>query len=641
MLSSMSRRIWLSAHAGQLVVFLSGLFFSVTLFTALGFYIGNLDPDMYGSFLESVPWLILLFGAVLTFIGTLYVRSNQQQSFQLSMMNRALAQKNYELNAEITERERLNQILRQAEEEYRTIVDAVNDVILETDTKGRILFLNQTWERLSGLPVQKTYGQDLFQMLHPDEQDAQRKNFVQLVNGEVPSFRCYTRLRMADGHVRAVDLSMATLPHEEKDTIRIVGTITDVEERRRAEKALGEAEKKYRTIVENVAGGIYQVTPDGTFLSVNPAMARILGYDNAPQLMRTIRNANQELYAIPKDRYRFVREMEQTGEVRNFETLVTTRDGAQKWVNENARIVRDDMNGDILYFEGTMEDITQRKEAEIKLREAKINSDLANRAKSEFLANMSHELRTPLNAIIGFSEIIKDEVLGPVGQRQYWEYAKDIHDSGQRLLKIINEILAISQIEAGDRQLTEGLVKLNRVVSFCLNFVGPKAKAGDLEISDTTAGTLPDLIGEELAIKQILLNLLSNAIKYTPPGGRITVGHEVEKDGRLRLSITDTGIGMSRQEIDKALSAFGQVETAFSRTTSGAGLGLTLVDSLVKLHGGSLEIFSEKGIGTTVTVVFPARRIAETQRKDAEKTEQKNPDKGGAPFTVIAGGKEN
>ncbi|MCB9991268.1 MAG: PAS domain-containing sensor histidine kinase [Rhodospirillales bacterium] len=581
--------------------------------------------DQRIRFLENTPWLMLVFGITLTLIGTFYVRNNQRQSYKLAIMNRELAQKNYDLNSEISERERLNQVLRKAEREYKAIIDSVSDIIFETSVNGEIVFLNDTWSKVTGFDIEQALGRNLFELLHPQDQEEQRSNFEMLVKGKKSAYRAFTRLRSSNGTFRSVEIAMSMLRQDENRNMRVVGTLTDVEERRRAEKALSEAEKKYRTIVENAAGGIYQVTPEGQFLSANPAMARVLGYETPEQMLREVRNAHDHLYVRARDRAHFIRELETIGMVQNFETEVRVRNGNIIWVNENARAVKDD-DGNILYYEGSMEDITSRKQAEQKLREAKVQSDMANRAKSEFLANMSHELRTPLNAIIGFAEIIRNEVLGPLDNRQYWEYAKDIHESGQKLLTIINEILDVSRIEAGDRQINEGHVRMDKVVRSCIDFMSQKAGNAHLTIVNMTEGKIPDVIGEELAIKQVLINLLGNAIKYTPGEGRITVSCEVEKNGEVRLSITDTGIGMEEHEIAKALSPFGQVETALNRSDSGAGLGLTLVESLMKLHEGRLELFSQKGIGTTATVIFPAKRIVRDAGSDKVTPEQKDGD---------------
>lgn len=558
--------------------------------------------------LRQSPLLLLFFGLTLTVVGTLYVRNNQRQSYRVSTVNRALAQKNYELNSEMAERERLNQTLRKAEREYRAIIDSVSDIIFELNADGELLFLNETWPRITGFEIEQSIHRNLFDMLHPQDQEEQKQAFKQLVLGKRPAYRAFTRLRTSGGVFHAAELAMSMLRQDEARQLRVVGTITDVEERRRTERALTEAEKKYRTIVENAAGGIYQVTPDGQFLSVNPAYARILGYDSSEQVLKSVRNAHEQLYKQPRERARFIREIEQKSAVRGFETEMLTRTGDVIWVNENARAVRDD-DGHILYYEGSLENITQRKEAEMKMGEAMLQSDLANRAKSEFLANMSHELRTPLNAIIGFSEIIRNEVFGTINHRQYWEYAKDIHDSGKQLLRIINDILDVSRIDAGQRQLNESVINMDNIVQSCLDFVSAKVAEADLSVNNATLHIIPNIVGEELAVKQSLLNILTNAVKFTQPGGSITISHEIDSDGGLRLSVTDTGVGLDDDEIEKALSPFGQVETSFSRSTSGAGLGLTLVTSLMKLHGGHLELVSQKGIGTTATLVFPKKRV--------------------------------
>ena len=586
-------------------------------------------------YLEKIPLLVLLAGMIFTFFGTMFVRSNQKQSYRLTTMNKALAQKNYEMNSQAAERDRLNQTLRKTEREYRAIIDAVNDIIFETTTRGEIVFLNDSWERITNFTIEQSMNRNLLDLIHPQDQEEQRQNFEQMVKGKRHGYHFFTRLRTSSGTYRAVEMSISMLRQDENKNLRIVGTITDIDERRRAEKALGEAEKKYRAIVENAAGGIYQVTPDGQFLSANPAMASILGYTTPEQMLREIKNAHESLYVNSRERAQFIHKLESFGAARNFETQVTTKDGQKIWISESARLVKDD-DGNVLYFEGSIENITRRKEVELKMREAKIQSDLANRAKSEFLANMSHELRTPLNAIIGFSEIIRNEVLGPLANVQYKEYMRDIHDSGKRLLTIINEILDVSRIETGQRQLNEGVIDMDKVSKSCIEFMRPKAEAGELSIVNLMAGHVPKVIGEELAIKQIFLNLLSNAVKYTGEGGRITLSHEIESDGQLRISITDTGVGLDEAEIEKALSPFGQIETSFNRAGTGSGLGLTLVDSLIKLHGGRLELFSQKGIGTTATIILPAKRVAHENKDDGKKGDEGkfgdgNSDESGSP----------
>jgi PAS domain S-box-containing protein len=565
------------------------------------------------QFLMKIPVLMLLFGITLTTIGTMYVRNNQKQSLRLSQMNSELAQKNEKLNAEVFEREKLNQALRKQEKDNRAVIDAVSDIIFETDTDGRILFLNETWQKITGFSPERSVGRNLFDLLYQQDQAEQRQNMAQLVKGKKGGYRSFTRLRTADGTFRAVELAVSMLRQDENKDLRVVGNITDVEERRRAERALSEAEKKYRAIVENAAGGIYQVTPEGVYLSANPAMANILGYESAEEILRDVSNAIADIYCDGRERERDLREAVRSGSV-NTECQVRRKDGKVIWVRESLRAVKDD-DDQLIFFEGSMEDVTQRKEAEIGLREAKVLSDLASRAKSEFLANMSHELRTPLNAIIGFSDIIHNQAFGEVGRSEYLEYARDINESGKRLLQVINDILDVSRIEAGDRQLNEGVVDLSKMVLSAIEMLAPKIETHKTILSNFVGADTPKLIGEAHAVKQMIMNLLSNAIKFTPENGRVSIHAETDDYGQMHVSVTDTGIGLTDEEIKKALSPFGQVNTSLSKSESGTGLGLTLVKSLMTLHGGSLELFSQKGVGTTATLIFPAKRVTHPHKE--------------------------
>lgn len=587
-----------------------------------GFFIGDSEWEITLEFdkkdglllLRRVPYIILFFGFLLTAIGTLFIRNNHSQSRKLSDINNILEYKNNELELEIAERERLNVVLAIAEKDNRAIIDAVSDIIFEVDVDGNVLFLSASWVTVTGFNIERSKGNNLFSMLYPDDQEKQREDFSLLLKGHRPEYRSFTRLRISDGTFRAVELAVSMIRQDENNDLRIVGTITDVEERRRAERALAEAEKKYRAIVENAAGGLYQLTPEGLYLSANPAMARILGYKTPEEMLRMIKNANGSVYSNQAERERFMDTIIKQEHITGHETKVLTKDGTEIWVRENVRAVKDDQNN-ILYFEGSMENITKRKEADIALIDAKMESDMANRTKTEFIANMSHELRTPLNAIIGFSDIIKQETLGPLGQEMYKEYATDIHKSGQKLLQIINEILDISKIESGNKELNESEFQADDILFACLEMHNSRVKEKAIVVINE-AKNMPKIHGEELSIKQAISNIYSNAVKFTPTGGRITLFTNTDSNGTFRLSITDTGVGMSSDDIQKALSPFGQLDNALDRSGSGTGLGLPLAQAIMKIHDGRLEILSERSIGTTVTMIFPASRILSSQTQE-------------------------
>ncbi len=245
-----------------------------------------------------------------------------------------------------------------------------------------------------------------------------------------------------------------------------------------------------------------------------------------------------------------------------------------------------------------------------KYEAEKIRAEGANRAKSEFLANMSHELRTPLNAINGFSEIMVGEMFGPLGDRRYKEYAGDILNSGQHLLALINDILDMSKIEAGKMNLSFEPLNLEDVVEDAVRLVRNRAESTGLNLT-VDLPDLPEFEADYRAIKQVLLNLLSNALKFTPHGGRVSVTAERRRDflgERLRISVIDTGIGISPEDLERLARPFEQIESQLSKTQQGTGLGLALTKSLIELHGGDLEITSNPGEGTKVTVILPMRQ---------------------------------
>jgi PAS domain S-box-containing protein len=260
-------------------------------------------------------------------------------------------------------------------------------------------------------------------------------------------------------------------------------------------------------------------------------------------------------------------------------------------------------------YRGTAQDVTELRARESALLEAKNAAEEANRTKSEFLAQMSHELRTPLNAILGFSEIMQREALGPIGTPQYRDYVNDIATSATHLSQMINDVLDVAKLEAGKFQIYEDVVRPSEMVARALRIVRPRADDGGVTLRGGELAEAVTLIADSQKLLQILLNLLSNAIKFTPAGGRVALCSGIDDDGAYRLSVSDTGIGMSADDQQIALAPFGQVDSSLARRYEGTGLGLPLSKALVELHGGRLEIDSAPDAGTTVHVVLPADRV--------------------------------
>lgn len=243
------------------------------------------------------------------------------------------------------------------------------------------------------------------------------------------------------------------------------------------------------------------------------------------------------------------------------------------------------------------------------LAAARIAAEGSNKAKVNFLANISHELRTPLNSILGFSEIIKNAAFGPIA-RNYQDYAGDIHDSGSHLLSLINEVLDLSKLEAGQFELSEQHVDLAFLAAGSIRLVEPQAQKAGIDLTYSIAEGLSFIRADERRMRQVLINLLANAVKFTPPGGHVALAmRRVEKG--LLIEVSDTGIGIPADKIDLAMEPFAQVESDINRRYEGTGLGLPLAKRLVELHGGTLSLKSQVNSGTVVSIILPSDRVVD------------------------------
>jgi PAS domain S-box-containing protein len=409
---------------------------------------------------------------------------------------------------------------------------------------------------------------------------------------------------------------------------------------REAEEALRRAEQKYRGIFENAIEGIFQTSPDGRYLSTNPALARIYGYDSPEEMIEAFTDIAGQLYVDPGRRAEFARLLEENDTVADFESQIRRKDGSIVWISEKARAVRD-AAGALLYYEGSVEDVTGRKRAEEDLRRARDAAEQANRAKSEFLAVMSHEIRTPMNAVIGMTSLLLDTPLGP----EQRDYAQVIRDSGDALLALINDILDFSKIEAGQLELESQPFDLRDCVEGVLDLLAGRATEKRLELACAVAPGVPGGVrGDVTRLRQILVNLVGNAVKFTergevvvevksqipstksqptpnpqfptpkPPGsGVLELGHSDLGVGcdlavgawdfgggvELHFSVRDTGIGIPADRLDRLFRSFSQVDASTTRRYGGSGLGLAISKRLCELMGGTMWVETAPGRGST------------------------------------------
>ncbi len=511
---------------------------------------------------------------------------------------------------DITTRKKAEQALRESEERYALAMKGTNEGIWDWRIAADELYVSPRLQELLGVEGKDVMRErEWLRFIHPDDAPLFLERITAHLRGQTDFFIC--EFRLAGGYeknprwLRARGVAIRDA-HER--AYRMAGSIADITVRKSAQEALRVSQERYALAMKGTNEGIWDWDIKADMISVSSRLQHLLGLEG-----RSSMPSKEWLrYIHPDDRHPFVEKVTAhlKGDIDHFFfefRLAEKTDGQTRWLGDRGVAVRDS-RGIAYRMVGSIGDITEPKMAETKLRAAKDQAELANRAKTEFLANMSHELRTPLNAIIGFSDIMRMNVFGELGAPQYDEYVNNIRDSGQHLLDIINDILDVSRIEVGQLELEPELVDVARAVESCMRLIRERAEAAEVDLSSTVADKLPPLWAELRRFKQIMLNLLSNAVKFTPEGGKVCICAEMENNRNLLITVSDTGIGMNPDDIEQAMNPFGQVDSSLARKYEGAGLGLPLTKAFVEMHGGTMEMQSERDVGTTVYVRFPEYR---------------------------------
>ncbi len=365
----------------------------------------------------------------------------------------------------------------------------------------------------------------------------------------------------------------------------------------------------YRHLIEHVEDAVIRFSSDGEVLMASRSSERLFG---CPRYLLNGAALGERLHVLDRPAYLTAfADANLDGRSRRIEVRMRQDDphavgGATRfiWVEINLSPVADhEAPGLRREVIAVMRDVTERKDAEAAMADARREAEEASEAKSRFLATIGHELRTPLNAVVGFSEMMTSGIGGQLSET-HREYAGLIHQSGKHLLEVVRMLLDMSRIEAGKFELQTDSFQLGDIVEPCFAMVDATARDRSVQLVADIAPNLPMLNGDERACRQILLNLLSNAVKFSHEGGRITVS--LKRQGQsLNLSVTDTGIGMAPESLKRIGEPFFQADNGLDRKHEGTGLGLSIVKGLAELHGGTLRAMSEIGAGTTVTVLLP------------------------------------
>jgi len=544
------------------------------------------------------------------------------------------------LTGEIDERKRAEEALRASEVKYRRLFEAAKDGILILDAEtGMVADVNPFLVELLGLPQEDFLGKAIWELGFLSDIVPNKANFLQLQQKGYIRYEDMP-LEAADG--RRLDVEFVSNIYQVANKRVIQCNIRDITERKKAEKALDRIKNQYELILHSAGEGIIGQDLEGKLTFVNPSAENMLEFKAGELIGKSsheiLHHSKPNGAPYPEEECPIVRARRDGKTYSDVDELFWKKNGTSFPVEYIATpmIEGGSVTGVVVIFR----DITQAKMLqEVEL--SRLTADTANKAKSDFLANMSHELRTPLNSILGFSEVLVDELFGTLNAQQK-EYAKDIYGSGKHLLALINDILDLSKVESGRLELDPGSFQLRAALNTTLSMFREKAMKHGLKMElDIEPDSDIEMEADERKFKQIMFNLLSNAVKFTPDGGSVRVsarkgvrdlGSGVSKEGPIpnsqqptpdgdfiEISVTDTGIGIKTEDMPKLFKEFTQLESIYTKSVEGTGLGLALSKKLVELHGGSIWVESEFGKGSTFSFVIPV--CAEKKELDAANKE--------------------
>jgi PAS domain S-box-containing protein len=490
---------------------------------------------------------------------------------------------------DVTERARAEEV----RSKLAAIVESSDDAIISRTVGGTITSWNKGAEVIFGYRADEIAGKPVSVLTASDHVDELTAILDRVGQGEKITHFETVRVRK-DGCRIDVSLTISPIRNAAGDVVGASIIARDITEQKRYEESLHASEQRYRLLFERNLAGVYRVTVDGHLLDCNDACWRIFGYASASEMLE---HRASDYYPDPGAREEFLARLQEHGTLTNYEHCLQRKDGSPLWVLENATLVTGG-EGETAQIEGSLIDISNRRQAEIELRNAKETAEAASRAKSEFLAVMSHEIRTPMNGIIGMTELALDTPLS----REQREYLNSVKESADTLLTLINDILDFSKVEAGRLALDISEFDLQDTLSNTMRALATRADEKGLELTWETLPDLPArLVGDPGRLRQILLNLVGNGIKFTERG-EVDLRVQIESQGEdwttLHFCVTDTGIGIPREKQQRIFEAFMQADSSTTRKYGGTGLGLAISSRLVNLMEGRIWLESESNKGS-------------------------------------------